>query len=268
MSCKNSYKRREYSYFKKTKRNISILNKNKSREKSNKNMKIYKSSKENFMNYQHKPYKKMLTNNRSGNRELRLSSLGLSPSDILKVKNKQLKSNTYSKRTKSSNKFLPEITTTQKTYKAQITQITPEVSVSDVKKQNHSNTNKSNKQCEKKNVNFNSKYKVIKIIGKGSNSSVYLCKHINKCKNYAVKKISKMKLLKENELKNFKVIILFKLIMKNEIKSLKKLKHVKEISHFKELLKDSENFYLIMEYSGETNLRQFLRNNTNLTVIY
>ena len=52
---------------------------------------------------------------------------------------------------------------------------------------------------------FLAKYKSIKLLGQGSNSSVYLCKAISSNKQFAVKKVTKKKLKKGNQLLNFKV---------------------------------------------------------------
>jgi hypothetical protein len=53
---------------------------------------------------------------------------------------------------------------------------------------------------------FKKKYLLIQLLGKGSNSSVYLCKNKFTGVFYAVKVISKNKLKTERHLKNFKVI--------------------------------------------------------------
>ena len=169
----------------------------------------------------------------------------------IKTENEEIKDflhehNSSNKKNISKQKFLPKIVISKFKKPFQISKNTTKV---------------KNESIEK--YNFNSKYQILKLLGKGSNSSVYLARKKSSSNLYAVKKVSKLKLLKDNELKNFKVIH-FK--FKNEIKSLKKLKDLKEISRFKELLKDEEYFYLVMEYKGETNLRQYLENNPNISV--
>ena len=83
----------------------------------------------------------------------------------------------------------------------------PKILISKFKKpfQISTNTTNNNNQSVEK-YNFNSRYQIIKLLGKGSNSSVYLARKKSSSNLYAVKKVSKLKLLKDNELKNFKVI--------------------------------------------------------------
>ena len=52
---------------------------------------------------------------------------------------------------------------------------------------------------------FHAKYKSIKLLGQGSNSSVFLCKATSSNKLFAVKKVNKKQLQKRNQLLNFKV---------------------------------------------------------------
>jgi hypothetical protein len=66
-----------------------------------------------------------------------------------------------------------------------------------------SNNSKSNPPKTFKEV-----YKMIRVLGNGSNSTVYLCKKRNSNQLFAVKKISKNNFKHRNELRNFKVLLI------------------------------------------------------------
>jgi serine/threonine protein kinase len=56
------------------------------------------------------------------------------------------------------------------------------------------------------NSNFKTHYKVLDLLGNGSNSNVYLARERNSRKLFAVKKLSKSKISDQsNDLRNFKV---------------------------------------------------------------
>lgn len=112
---------------------------------------------------------------------------------------------------------------------------------------------------------FQKKYQTKIILGKGSNSTVYLCKQRQNKKNYAVKKIKKSGLHNSNDVQNYKVIFQ-KIKQKNEIACLKKLKTVKGSIAFEDYLEDTDNIYIVMTFCGNITLEKYLKKKQNLLV--
>ena len=89
----------------------------------------------------------------------------------------------------------------------------------------------------------NKKYNIIKLIGKGGFGEVYLIKKSNK--NFALKKL--VYKLSENEKEKYN----------NILKILYKIDNEYIIKYYYSF-EENDSFNIVMEYGGDTNLKQFI----------
>jgi len=97
-------------------------------------------------------------------------------------------------------------------------------------------------------------YKLMRRIGSGSFSTVWLGEYVVNCRNVAIKVISKNSVQQPNTLTRF-------------MREISLLKHIDHpfISHFFEIVEDEQNFYLILEYAENGDLGSFLKEKGALT---
>ena len=111
-------------------------------------------------------------------------------------------------------------------------------------------------------------FSLVKLLGNGSNSRVYLGRERSTMQLVAVKKVSKDKIRNNtSNLKNFQVLLLDECNLKNEIWCLKRLKHHKQSADLINVFNEKKHFLMVMSFEGETNLKQFLKANPLLSVL-
>ena len=91
---------------------------------------------------------------------------------------------------------------------------------------------------------INGRYEILKLIGKGGTSKVYLALDINLNKTWAVKEIRKDAILKNGEIVQNMIFI--------EIDLMKRLDHP-NLPRIVDIIEESEKYYIVMDYiEGET----------------
>lgn len=184
----------QYSSLYKLKKKKSIAFKNQLKKSSYKKMSVDNFAKRNSMNSKHKSKSYLLSNSKVKKTPIEPSLFGLLPSDPISIQNSNTKIKNKSKNKKSN---FPNMVPS-KIINGENSNNNLDIDKNEISKSIHKNT---------KNKIFGLKYNIIKVIGKGSNSSVYLCEKISNGKKYAVKRVSKMKLMNKREFRNFKVTI-------------------------------------------------------------
>ena len=129
------------------------------------------------------------------------------------------------------------------------------------------NSTKSKCESLKTNSNFKDTYKVLKLLGNGSNSNVYLARNRETRRLFAVKKLSKNKISDtSNDLLNFRVGFGYWDNWKNEITCLKRLKYQNCTTQLVNVYNEKTCYLMVMSYEGESNLKVFLEKNPLLSV--